>query len=517
MRKLLAACLALVMALTLTVPAFAAGEADVSVIGGADGPTMISITTISGALQPPTQEQIDAYLTAKGGTPGQINVMVDGQCVPFDRVYPALISGRTMVPLRGVLEFLGAKVDYDAAARTATVTGEAVSFTHVIGTDKITIGEGGGELTMDVASAIRNGSTLVPLRFFSQALGYDVYWDKDYRTAIVIDKAGFAADFDKSFTILNSYMAEQYKTMALSGPLGEEVAFSADVKIIDTINGSQTYQISGDLDMSIDEKTLNLSGKLELGDMMKLWDAVALPLTGEAAPSELADVLSPLAFDMIASGNRLYLKSPLVSYIMRESGYSVPNGEVWFAGELEGLTELMAQYAQLVEQMKTMTFGGAIYEVFSMMGLHNSVLGYDTMIQLAQFYQRMMGDDTWTKSGTAYKWHFGEKEFEKLAEDMSGEKVSLAEAGITKYTIDMTLRQNGGMDMSMEMAGEGIRLTMKGSGTASKSSFTGSFQVQNICDVNFKVDAAIKTGGQTLQTPPAGAEVLSEADLQKAA
>ena len=169
------------MALTLAVPALAAGEADVSIIGGADGPTMISVTPFT--LQPPTQEQIDAYLTARGGTPGQINVMVDGKCVPFDRVYPALISGRTMVPLRGVLEFLGARVDYDAATRTATVTGEAVSFTHVIGTDKITLGEGGGELTMDVASAIQNGSTLVPLRFFSQALGYDVFWDKDYRTA----------------------------------------------------------------------------------------------------------------------------------------------------------------------------------------------------------------------------------------------------------------------------------------------------------------------------------------------
>ena len=44
MRKLLAACLALVMALTLTVPAFAAGEADVSIIGGADGPTAIFLT-----------------------------------------------------------------------------------------------------------------------------------------------------------------------------------------------------------------------------------------------------------------------------------------------------------------------------------------------------------------------------------------------------------------------------------------------------------------------------------------
>lgn len=515
MRKLLAACLAIVMALTLAVPALAAGEADVSIIGGADGPTMISVTPFT--LQPPTQEQIDAYLTARGGTPGQINVMVDGKCVPFDRVYPALISGRTMVPLRGVLEFLGARVDYDAATRTATVTGEAVSFTHVIGTDKITLGEGGGELTMDVASAIQNGSTLVPLRFFSQTLGYDVFWDKDYRTAIVIDKAGFVADFDKSFTILNGYMAEQYKALDLSKPLGGDVTFSADVKVIDSINGDQTYRISGDFDMAMDEKAMNLSGKLELGDMMKLWDAVVLPLTGEAAPADLAGVLSPLTFDMIASGDRLYLKSPLISYIMRESGYTVPSGEVWFTDELEGLTELMAQYTQLMGQMKTMTFGGAIYEVFSMMGLYNSVLGYDALTQLAQFYQQMMGDDTWTRSGTTYKWHFGEKEFEKLMENMSGEKVSLAEAGITKYTIDMTLRQNGGMDMSMEMAGEGIKLTMKGSGAASKSSFTGSLQVQNICDVSFKIDTATRTGGQTLQTPPAGASVLSEADLQKAA
>ena len=91
------------------------------------------------------------------------------------------------------------------------------TLTHVIGTDAIQTASG-EKLTMDTTSYVKNGSTLVPLRFFSQALGYDVYWDKDYRTAIVIDKAGFAADFDKSFTILNSYMAEQYKALDLSKP-----------------------------------------------------------------------------------------------------------------------------------------------------------------------------------------------------------------------------------------------------------------------------------------------------------
>ena len=137
------------------------------------------------------------------------------------------------------------------------------------------------------------------------------------------------------------------------------------------------------------------------------------------------------------------------------------------------------------------------------------------MTQIAQLYQQMMGDETWSKTGSTYKWHFGEKEFEKLMETMSGEKVSLAEAGITRYTIDMALGANGKVDMSMEMAGQGIALAMKGSAAAAKSSFTGSIQVQNVCDVNFKVDAAVKNGGK-VPAVPAGAKVFREADLQMA-
>lgn len=512
MKKFISACLALVMALMLAVPAFAMETPDMAVIGGADGPTMISIATLT--QQPATQEQVDALLTAKGGTPGQINVMVNGQCVPFSGVYPTLLSGRTMVPLRGVLEFLGAKVDYDAATRTAAVAGEGVAFTHVIGTDKITLSNG-ETLTMDVASAVQSGSTLVPLRFFSQALGYDVYWDKDYRTAVVIDKAAFIAEFDKTFTILNSYMAQQYKSLDLTKPLSEDLTLSADVKIIDSINGDQTYKISGSINMAMDDKALGLSGSLDLGDLAKLWDAVVLPLTDQVASPEVTKALSPLTFDIVTSGNEVYVKSPLVSYIMQSSGYAIPAGEVWFALDADGLTELLAQYTQMMAKVKTMTFGQVIYEVCALIGAENGITMYDTMAGVAQLYQQMMGDATWTRTGSTYRWHFGERDFEKLMETLSGEKISLTEAGITKYTIDMTLGQNGKVDMSMEMAAQGMKFTMKGSGSAAKSSFTGSLQVQNVCDVNFKMDAAVKTGGKVPALPD-GAKVLREAELQMA-
>ena len=38
---------------------------------------------------------------------------------------------------------------------------------------------------MDVPARLVNGKTMVPLRFLSENMGYDVDWDADSRTAIV--------------------------------------------------------------------------------------------------------------------------------------------------------------------------------------------------------------------------------------------------------------------------------------------------------------------------------------------
>ena len=154
------------------------------------------------------EEARDRAIQEAGGTPGQVNVMINGQCVAFQGAWPEIVNNRTMVPLRGVLEALGAKVDYEDAARTATVTlGETV-LTHVIGTDMLTVG-GGETLTMDVASCVKNNQTLVPVRFFSQALGYEVYWDKEFRTVVLVDRAAAVETIDGQFTILNGFQEKQ--------------------------------------------------------------------------------------------------------------------------------------------------------------------------------------------------------------------------------------------------------------------------------------------------------------------
>lgn len=47
---------------------------------------------------------------------GTIQVEVDGQALSFSEA-PRQMNGRTMVPLRGIFEALGAQVNWDASSR----------------------------------------------------------------------------------------------------------------------------------------------------------------------------------------------------------------------------------------------------------------------------------------------------------------------------------------------------------------------------------------------------------------
>lgn len=133
------------------------------------------------------------FLTpAAGALPNEVSVIIDGQKQVYDQ--PAIIqNGRTLVPVRGVFESLGATVDWEA--ETETVTGEKGN-TNV----KLQIGSNiavvnGKNITLDVAANILNGRTLVPLRFVSEALGAKVGWDGSTYTATITSMEDMEAHF----------------------------------------------------------------------------------------------------------------------------------------------------------------------------------------------------------------------------------------------------------------------------------------------------------------------------------
>jgi hypothetical protein len=112
-----------------------------------------------------------------------VSVVVDGSPVEFAQP-PVEQAGRVFVPLRGVFERLGASVVYQAGLINATGGGHDISL-H-IGSTEATVD--GRSLTVDSAPFVTGETTLVPLRFISQALGASVRYD-DLSDTVYITRA----------------------------------------------------------------------------------------------------------------------------------------------------------------------------------------------------------------------------------------------------------------------------------------------------------------------------------------
>lgn len=121
---------------------------------------------------------------------GSIRTVLDGQEVLFD-VLPRIESGRTMVPVRGILTPLGATFAWDEVSRTVTALLGEAEITLTI--DNYTATVNGEVIALDAPARVENGRTMVPLRFFAESLGFRVNWDEESRTIALASRGGSIA------------------------------------------------------------------------------------------------------------------------------------------------------------------------------------------------------------------------------------------------------------------------------------------------------------------------------------
>lgn len=103
----------------------------------------------------------------------EITIFLDGNRLSSD-VAPVLQNGRTLLPFRVCAEALGADVEWVAASKTVNMIKEDTSITLRIGSDQAVVN--GVPYQLDVSAQIKNGRTLVPLRFVGEALSCQVDW-----------------------------------------------------------------------------------------------------------------------------------------------------------------------------------------------------------------------------------------------------------------------------------------------------------------------------------------------------
>lgn len=118
--------------------------------------------------------------TASAASP--INLVVDGKKIT-PTVDPVVESGTTLVPLRVISETLGADVKWEQSKQQATIKTAAYTVVFTIGSKSYTVN--GASKTLIVAPKAANGSTLVPIRAFSESIGATVNYNASTKTASI--------------------------------------------------------------------------------------------------------------------------------------------------------------------------------------------------------------------------------------------------------------------------------------------------------------------------------------------
>ncbi|MDO5479926.1 MAG: copper amine oxidase N-terminal domain-containing protein [Clostridia bacterium] len=110
----------------------------------------------------------------------------EGKTIELD-VSPFIVNGATLIPLRGLLEEMGAEITWNGEDQSILVKSEKVNmeFTLQIANKLVYVKHptyGDIRYTLLTTPEIKDNRTFIPLRFVSEILGYEVFWDGESQT-----------------------------------------------------------------------------------------------------------------------------------------------------------------------------------------------------------------------------------------------------------------------------------------------------------------------------------------------
>lgn len=114
------------------------------------------------------------------------NMSVNGKSQEIDPgrgTTPIVISSRSMVPIRAIVEAMGGTVGWENSNQQITLTANGNTVNMWVGKKEITVN--GIKQAIDVAPLIQNGRTFVPVRFSAENLNAKVDWINSTREAVI--------------------------------------------------------------------------------------------------------------------------------------------------------------------------------------------------------------------------------------------------------------------------------------------------------------------------------------------
>lgn len=147
--------------------------------------TTISYTVLSSAQS--TEENANG--TEIILTINQPTMLVDGteQRIDAEGTAPLIVAGRTLLPVRAVVEAMGGTVEWDGNTQMVTLTRNEDTIQLII--DSATAYLNGIIETLDVVPIVINDRTMLPIRFIAESFHFQVAWDAENQQVMITEEA----------------------------------------------------------------------------------------------------------------------------------------------------------------------------------------------------------------------------------------------------------------------------------------------------------------------------------------
>jgi len=119
---------------------------------------------------------------------------VNGKEINIDEnnTSPVIVSGRTLVPVRAIIEEFGGNAEWNGNTREVALSYKDNVIKMTI--DSLTAYLNNEEYTLDTAPAMINGRTMLPIRFIAENFGFSTEWEENGRTITIINSEGKKED-----------------------------------------------------------------------------------------------------------------------------------------------------------------------------------------------------------------------------------------------------------------------------------------------------------------------------------
>lgn len=469
MKKFVSVVLSLVLALALAAPAFAAA---------------------------PAANKVSAKSSSVG-------VVLNGKKVSFSDATPILRNGRTLVPFRALMETLGGTVNYGSDGLITCQLGDTkLSFKLDEKEVTITTATQTKTIEMDVPAAYSKGRAYVPVRFFAEALGYDVFWDSDTQSAVLIDRQALIEKVNQNFSVLNAALQKlqsdstaNYKSTATCqmdlNLTGNSQKIAGSIKYnMSMISNASCVELSGTADASSLAAAMNLDEAVKNGSMTAAQAAL------------LRSSLSAISFDMILNLEKetAYFKMPLLTTLT--GGASLTDSvNTWYQIPLDmGSTAAASSVKPSV--------GYLLYTVYYSLAQQNGkdiAKLYDNVVETGNAAAALLGDTAGVKSGSSTTWTIDLAKLVKVsAEDSKNFKA---------FDVTLTVTDSGELRCVFNIAAAGND-AMSGSGSVDITSSSEQLSMKLASDkmgtISMQINLTMEKTSDTPNTqPPAGAKIIN--------